>query len=860
MRTTAIAATPGAPRRRPGLAAPAVWLVWVIGSTLGLAAAASTAGGPYQVLVGEPPNPLTTAFKHEWAPALEAARKAQAPVERDRDIYVTTEGQPFTGSGTKEDPYVRNTVLQLQILIQTESSLAPGESVRIILESGSRFRTWKDGMRGLIIAAANVTLTADDGGYWYLDASDPLELYSSAGLTQDGPNWRATLDLLPEELTFEHLMVHTDDPRDAATVDQTFFERPSVAAFDTASAPARGGMFHYDPETRELTVRPGPLMAGSGADPSQPPALRVIATDHSVVPFAENIYATSLVMFSTAPSVTIERCVIWGAPYLSRDANVEAQHWCFVSYADDDDVHRMKDCIAAFGDLHVGGGLGEAGGVLILEGCKFGPILFHNDRYAGPDASSVPIVHYKQSGGQETYILDCEQWAGVAYLPDTIDSDQRATTAFFAHSGSAPPLPASDLFYIRGARVYSGAGGSAGIGYDANPPGSGLGAYTRNLDAEAPISNMRAWVMDSTLDDEGWVRPHTKIQFNVDDHYFARRGHVYINQTVRTTFAPQLHLAGFPNSATVRNEGWMVNCVFELTNQNTHNNLPLSNGVALLRFNSGAVVQTRYLNCAWDLDLGGIYRTPSPLESDWSSYCFHTASSLRADGSIVNPTRAGPEYEMANCLFIARSDGGWIHNHPVQLGHFPGDPAGVRYSDGAHTARGGVRSSAFVGFSTEPDFRLTNDLYQRTGIADTLGSFNSRTLFGEPDVNGVSPSAALIGWADPLPDEARVGFVEYDRYDRATNAGARVVGPVGLTGAAACSAADIATDGETNSPPDGRITLTDFSTYLSLWALKDPRADITPDNTCLPDPLHPGDSVSLSDFACYLSTWTRGCP
>ncbi|MEO0482293.1 MAG: GC-type dockerin domain-anchored protein [Planctomycetota bacterium] len=818
-----------------------------------LAATATVAGGVrYDQLVGPPPNPLTVDFKHNWAPALEAARKAQAPVERDVDVYVTTQGQPFTGTGTQEDPYVRNNVLQLQILIQTISGSFPGQSIRIILEDGARFRTWKDGMRGLIINADNITVTAADGGYWYLDASDPIDLHSSAGPVQDGDVWRATLDLLDDDLTFEHLMVDTDDPREAADVDQTYFERPSEAAFDTSSAPARGGQFHYDPLTKELTFRPSPEMAF-------PPRLRVVATDHDTVPSNENALSTSLVVFSTASSVCIERCVIWGAPYLSRDQNIEAQHWCFVSYAENNDVHRFKDCIAAFGDLHVGGGLGQGGGVLIMDGCKFGPILYHNDRYAGPDASSVPIVHYKQTGGQETYILDCEQWAGVTYLPDTIDSDQRATTAFFAHAGSTSPLPSSDLFYVRGARVYSGAGGSAGIAYDANPPGSGFNNLF-NIDADAPISNFRAWVMDSVLDDEGWIRPHTKIQFNVDDQLFARRGHVYINQTVRTTLAPQLHLAGFPNSTTVQNEGWMVNALFEITNQDTHNNLMLSNGVALFRFNSGAVIQTRYLNCAWDIDLSNINRAPSPLEGDWGSYCFHTASSMRADGSIVNAARPGPEYEMINCVFTARSNTGWTNTHPIQLGHFPGDPTGAPYSDGVNTARGGVRASAFYGFATDDDIRFTNDFYVRTGVAQSVNNQNSRMLPAAPDASAGAPAGDLIGWADPLPANAGVPQVEYDRLDRAIDTAGRVVGPIGIAATAACSPADVATDGQNTQLPDGLVTLTDFSTYLNFWAQGDPRADITPNDTCKPGPPHTGDSVTLTDFSCYLSIWSQGCP
>lgn len=58
--------------------------------------------------------------------------------------------------------------------------------------------------------------------------------------------------------------------------------------------------------------------------------------------------------------------------------------------------------------------------------------------------------------------------------------------------------------------------------------------------------------------------------------------------------------------------------------------------------------------------------------------------------------------------------------------------------------------------------------------------------------------------------------------------------------------------------PDGLVTLTDFSCFLSLWSTADPIADITRNDTCLP--ASGGDGVSLSDFSCYLSVWSQGCP
>ncbi|MEM7754082.1 MAG: GC-type dockerin domain-anchored protein [Planctomycetota bacterium] len=70
--------------------------------------------------------------------------------------------------------------------------------------------------------------------------------------------------------------------------------------------------------------------------------------------------------------------------------------------------------------------------------------------------------------------------------------------------------------------------------------------------------------------------------------------------------------------------------------------------------------------------------------------------------------------------------------------------------------------------------------------------------------------------------------------------------------------ADLTTDGAGNGMPDGVVTLSDFSFYLTLWSMGDARADITPTGTC---DAGNGDSVvDLSDFSCYLTDWSAGCP
>ena len=69
--------------------------------------------------------------------------------------------------------------------------------------------------------------------------------------------------------------------------------------------------------------------------------------------------------------------------------------------------------------------------------------------------------------------------------------------------------------------------------------------------------------------------------------------------------------------------------------------------------------------------------------------------------------------------------------------------------------------------------------------------------------------------------------------------------------------ADVTTDGTSNGTPDGAVTLSDFSFYLSLWGAGDTAADLTTDGTSngVPD-----GAVTLSDFSFYLSLWGAGCP
>lgn len=70
--------------------------------------------------------------------------------------------------------------------------------------------------------------------------------------------------------------------------------------------------------------------------------------------------------------------------------------------------------------------------------------------------------------------------------------------------------------------------------------------------------------------------------------------------------------------------------------------------------------------------------------------------------------------------------------------------------------------------------------------------------------------------------------------------------------------ADVTTTGTSSGVSDGVVDLSDFSFYLSQWAMSAPDADITTPGVC--NPGFGGDGVDLSDFSCYLSEWAQGCP
>ncbi|MEO0483265.1 MAG: GC-type dockerin domain-anchored protein, partial [Planctomycetota bacterium] len=132
------------------------------------------------------------------------------------------------------------------------------------------------------------------------------------------------------------------------------------------------------------------------------------------------------------------------------------------------------------------------------------------------------------------------------------------------------------------------------------------------------------------------------------------------------------------------------------------------------------------------------------------------------------------------------------------------------------------------------------------------GTFAHFPLFGSPALNAGDPAAVAGQSGVPEFDQRGVGF------DRVLE-GRIDIGAIESTPEpVACSPADVTTDATANGVPDGVVTLSDFSFYLSLWSQNDAAADITADGVC--DLGTAGDGVTLSDFSCYLSLWSQGCP
>ncbi|MEL7473317.1 MAG: GC-type dockerin domain-anchored protein, partial [Planctomycetota bacterium] len=166
----------------------------------------------------------------------------------------------------------------------------------------------------------------------------------------------------------------------------------------------------------------------------------------------------------------------------------------------------------------------------------------------------------------------------------------------------------------------------------------------------------------------------------------------------------------------------------------------------------------------------------------------------------------------------------------------------------------GVPGSAFDGLSV--DFDDGNVVYDANFcdvIAPSNGSSLAMTYLG-----GLGGGAA-VQFAGGANDGRLImlGFPFETILTTGDRAGIMGAALAYLDPAPVC-VADVTTESTSNGVPDGLVTLSDFSYYLSLWATGDSAADITTTGVC--DPGNAGDGVDLSDFSCYLTEWSAGCP
>ena len=177
----------------------------------------------------------------------------------------------------------------------------------------------------------------------------------------------------------------------------------------------------------------------------------------------------------------------------------------------------------------------------------------------------------------------------------------------------------------------------------------------------------------------------------------------------------------------------------------------------------------------------------------------------------------------------------------------------------SEVAADGVNTLESLGYNivldaTSDAFAASTDLTSTDPLLAPLetvaGTFVHVPLAGSPARNAGDPALAAGVNGAPMFDQRGSGF------DRVLE-GRIDIGAIESIPTTACGPADLTTNGNSNGVPDGLVTLSDFSFYLSLWSQSDPAADVTTDGTAngVPD-----GSVTLSDFSYYLSLWSQGCP
>lgn len=243
-----------------------------------------------------------------------------------------------------------------------------------------------------------------------------------------------------------------------------------------------------------------------------------------------------------------------------------------------------------------------------------------------------------------------------------------------------------------------------------------------------------------------------------------------------------------------------------------------------------------------------------------------------ADGNgIGRPTSMGFArgriYAFATAGFFAIDpDTGFATSLPFPI-------EGVRFRGIDYNPDDGLMYAVTGFFPNEEIIAFDLDTFGVTQVAVVPASVYNFSALGSYNFDGVAVGEGKVFLTTGMSD--RFGSLRIGVYDIASGefstlenpprlgenrsypGGATYFTAFGDGTTAACSPADLTTEGTADGVPDGQVTLSDFSFYLTLWASGDAAADLTTEGTAngVPD-----GQVTLSDFSFYLTSWSAGCP
>ena len=387
-----------------------------------------------------------------------------------------------------------------------------------------------------------------------------------------------------------------------------------------------------------------------------------------------------------------------------------------------------------------------------------------------------------------------------------------------------------DGFTIRGGRSF------AAPNCDFNGDGQGGGVFALFVD-EVAIRNCT--FTDNIAGDGGGAFITNGIDLELTDTNFIA------NRAIATGLDT---LGGSGSALFFQNNTpdiWQAtNCRF------LGNDAPVGTGAVTL-IGTGSV----FTNCLWSGNTGdfrssAVSSTGAEGSDNTFINCTFTGNHVATSGSAIWHFRSQTVY--TNCLVWGNTRGAaftadyaaQVNNATPTAGEVPPqfDHCIVQGWTGFYV---GVNNDGIDPQLTDPD-----------GPDDILGTIDDTPIPGagsHANDRGLN-SAVTSGVTTDL-----LGNPRFADDPAATNLGTAPVVDIGAYefASAACSAADVTTDGTANGNPDGAVTLSDFSFYLSLWASSNAAADVTTDGTAngVPD-----GAVTLSDFSFYLSLWSTGCP